>query len=421
MAFRFLHLADLHLATVFGGRPETKARLRDATLEAWDAALELAIGEELHAILIAGDAFDDPDLDRRVELHFRRGIQRCAEAGIHVLYCCGNHDPGGAAFRAAKLDLAGEADWQQRVHLFAKATPKAVTITDAEGDDVGIVVGVGHSKVGVDVDLVAKLGAQDTELPVVGLVHTQVTGARSSEDHAVYAPSTRESFLQAGFDYWALGHVHRRQQVFEDLPVWYAGNLQGRSPKPSEGGPKGGLVVELEAGVPVEPRFVAFAPVTWERATIDGLEAAATTAALIEILQQRVETIASGAEGEVCVRLIPTGPCPMSYALLNETERKELEQELTETTSAIEVQLRPDGLHKPRDLDEIRATPSVVAQTLQLIEEFRSGTRDVSDLPIEHLAMEESGIDADSRRDYLMDLLEGLEETYLNRALKVDA
>ena len=96
-------------------------------------------------------------------------------------------------------------------------------------------------------------------------------------------------------------------------------------------------------------------------------------------------------------------------------------QELTETTSAIEVQLRPDGLHKPRDLDEIRATPSVVAQTLQLIEEFRSGTRDVSDLPIEHLAMEESGIDADSRRDYLMDLLEGLEETYLNRALKVDA
>jgi DNA repair exonuclease SbcCD nuclease subunit len=31
MGFRFLHLADLHLETRFGGGPDTRKRLRQAT------------------------------------------------------------------------------------------------------------------------------------------------------------------------------------------------------------------------------------------------------------------------------------------------------------------------------------------------------------------------------------------------------
>ena len=103
MAFRFLHLADLHLDTAFGGRVATRERLSHATLEAWEAALAHALDEGAHAILIAGDAYDDAALDRRVELRFREGIKRVAEQGVQVLYCCGNHDPGGQGHRAARL------------------------------------------------------------------------------------------------------------------------------------------------------------------------------------------------------------------------------------------------------------------------------------------------------------------------------
>ena len=95
MTFRFLHLADLHLETRFGGRPEARARLRRATLEAFRSAVDLALQRELHAFLIAGDAFDEELLSHRTELAFCAQVQRLAEAGVHVLYACGNHDPGG--------------------------------------------------------------------------------------------------------------------------------------------------------------------------------------------------------------------------------------------------------------------------------------------------------------------------------------
>ena len=74
MPFRFLHLADLHLETRFGGAEATRDRLRVAILEAFDAAVDLALERELDAVLIAGDAFDDPLLSRRTELAFVRGV-----------------------------------------------------------------------------------------------------------------------------------------------------------------------------------------------------------------------------------------------------------------------------------------------------------------------------------------------------------
>ncbi len=39
MGLRFLHISDCHLETSFGGRPETRERLRGATREAFERAL----------------------------------------------------------------------------------------------------------------------------------------------------------------------------------------------------------------------------------------------------------------------------------------------------------------------------------------------------------------------------------------------
>ena len=56
---RFLHVADVHLDTSFSGRSEAvRRRLRDASREAFRRAVDLAIREDVHAFLIAGDLFD---------------------------------------------------------------------------------------------------------------------------------------------------------------------------------------------------------------------------------------------------------------------------------------------------------------------------------------------------------------------------
>jgi len=78
--FRFLHLADLHLETSFGGRAATRERLRRAALEAFENAVDYAIDHQLHAVLAAGDLYDDPVLSLQTEFAIQRQVQRLDEA-----------------------------------------------------------------------------------------------------------------------------------------------------------------------------------------------------------------------------------------------------------------------------------------------------------------------------------------------------
>ena len=81
MSFRFLHLADVHLETCFGGKQRTRERLREATLKAFDRALEFAREEKLHAVLVAGDLFDDAILSPRVQWRIVDQVRSLASSG----------------------------------------------------------------------------------------------------------------------------------------------------------------------------------------------------------------------------------------------------------------------------------------------------------------------------------------------------
>jgi len=68
-----------------------------------------------------------------------------------------------------------------------------------------------------------------------------------------YSPCSLDDLRGIGLDYWALGHVHARMVLSgrsgSDEPwVVYPGNLQARSPKPSERGMKGAVVAHVHAG-----------------------------------------------------------------------------------------------------------------------------------------------------------------------------
>ena len=73
-----------------------------------------------------------------------------------------------------------------------------------------------------------------------------------ASQHAAYSPCTVDDLAGTGHHYWALGHVHKRQILREHGPcIAYPGNLQGRSFKPSEHGPRGRcLSRSLEHGSP---------------------------------------------------------------------------------------------------------------------------------------------------------------------------
>src|SRR5260370_709745 len=75
--FGFVHAADLHLDTPFAmiGRvaPEIAARLRDASLEAFDALVRMAIEREAAFVIFAGDIYDCASRGVPAQFRFLRG------------------------------------------------------------------------------------------------------------------------------------------------------------------------------------------------------------------------------------------------------------------------------------------------------------------------------------------------------------
>lgn len=413
MPFRFLHLADLHLETRFGGREATRSRLRMAAHEAFETAVDLALERELDAVLIAGDTFDDPLLSRRTELAFIRGLRRLAEGGVKTVIACGNHDPGGGGKRMRSLGLDGEDDWRKQIYLLTTARPKVLRLTDRAGVEIAVVVGAGHSTDQEQRNLAENFTPIAAEVPVVGILHTQVHDARGSAEHAPYAPCTRADLAHLGYDYFALGHVHKRQRPFEDVPAWYSGNLQGRNSR--ERGEKGGLMVELYPGEPARPEFVSLAPVIWDRVRVEDLGACVSAQDLLEHLTRVVdERVTAAAPSEVIVVLELVGTSRAASAVRGLEDRRAFEEDLADAVGALEVQVRADRLRPLRDMAALRAMPSVVSQALDLLDVARNDPQVLAQLAPEQLA----GIQEMEPTEYMEGLLDGLEEELLDRTLE---
>lgn len=395
---RILHLADCHLDTPFYGRDEVmRRRLRDACREAFQAGVELAVERRAHAVLIAGDLFDDDRLSFPTERLLLDCCRRLDEAGIPLFYAPGNHDPGRANYRARSID------WPPNVHMFASSNPETVDIRDPDGQAVARLTGAGHMTPAESQNMAADFPVAEGELPHIGLLHTQVTGARSTDRHERYAPCTEDDLRNAGYDYWALGHIHLRQRVCEEAPAWYAGNTQGRNPR--ETGSKGALWVEVEKGMPAAPEFVPLAPVVWHAeevacpAEAEGL--GPLTLQLVTTVRERM-AIDDGREHFVRVDL--TGQSPLAAELAQPENLSTLTEELQEALGAGWLEVRPADVTRPVDLEEYRDGRTVLGTALELIDKAAS-----DDELIEELCPEELAGNPDDATAYLRELLDGLD------------
>lgn len=410
---RFLHVADAHLDTSFSGRSETaRRRLRDASREAFRAAVDLAIREDVHAFLVAGDLFDSERLSFSTERFLLDQAHRLADQGITLVYATGNHDPGSPETGPRRLP------WPPNVRVAADHTPQRIAIHDREGRTVGFVTAVGHATSREKDDLSRGLPRPLGELPEVALLHTQVHTSLGAEAHHAYAPSELGFLTRAGYDYWALGHVHVRQMLSEDPPVVYAGSLQGRTH--TDTGPRGALLVDLADRAAPVVSFRALAPVRWETLRVGELHAADS----LDRLERRVEkawrearTDDPGAAGsEWMVRVILHGPTPLWRDLRTEENRELLARELGEILGALEVVVWSDGVHPVVDVEEHRTRQDVLGETLRLLEEVRGDHVVLDELTAAELAGAPSD-DPHALGRYVRRLLEDVDGEVVARLL----
>ncbi len=115
----------------------------------------------------------------------------------------------------------------------------------------------GHDSDHVSENLALRFPSSDGSVPHVGVLHAHVVDTKLSSQHKKYAPCTVADLASKEYSYWALGHIHLRQQVSDAVQALYPGNIQGRTPR--ESGAKGGVVVSVDANGVATTDFTKFA------------------------------------------------------------------------------------------------------------------------------------------------------------------
>src|SRR5439155_17203618 len=290
-SLRFIHTADLHLDSPFRGLAETLPALRDtlqsATLGALDRVVDHTINSKADFLIIAGDLYDSKDRSLRALVSFRKQMERLAERHIPVFIVHGNHDP-----------LNG---WGSGFQL----PPNVVTFgghTDTEpfirrGREVAHITGVSYTRERVTDNLSLSFKVPDAAAYSIAVLHANV-GHQSG--HADYAPATVGDLAAAGFNYWALGHVHTRSVLAaEPAMIVYPGNTQGRNAR--ETGARGCFQVDVDMQGRAHLEFVDTSVARWAHldvsiANMSGMEQ------LVDTITAKAREEASAFEGPTVVR-----------------------------------------------------------------------------------------------------------------------
>jgi len=277
---KFIHVADLHLDSPFKGittvSKELGKKLKESTFTAFHRVIEKAINEQVDFVIIAGDIFDLEDRSIRAQVRFKNELNRLIDANIGVFICFGNHD--------FVSNRKSDFHFNEQVVIFGPRPEQKKFHTQA-GVDVYL-YGFSYDTRHVVDRKIEQYEKGKEEGFHIGILHGQL---ESNKEHDTYAPFTIQELVDKEMDYWALGHIHKRQVLHMEPPIIYPGNIQGRHK--NEQGAKGAYLVELHSKE-VKLDFFETSDIIWETMEIDGSNCA-TIEQLMDCISQQKEKIRS--------------------------------------------------------------------------------------------------------------------------------
>lgn len=383
-SFRFIHAADIHIDSplrgleLFDGAPVE--RLRNATREAFENLVSLAIDEQVDFVIIAGDLFDGPWRDMNTGIWTARQFRRLEAAGIPACLLRGNHD--------AESRVRKGITWPPNVHQFGVETPESISGKDLGLDDSIRVAlhGQGFATADVQEDLAAGYPEAEPGCFNIGVLHTSLTG---SPAHDRYAATSVDVLRTRGYDYWALGHIHQRSDPPEcDSPyVAFSGNTQGRHVR--ETGAKGCLIVSVESGHLESVDFRATDTVRWHRTTVE-LAKDDGTGELNQKVRDALQTCLDDSDGRfAAVRLEISGACSAHNELSQSTRRTEILSNIrmlaAEWDDEVWIEKIKLNTSTPLDVDQLRRGQDLLGELLRDVDELATDQETLQSLIHEEL------------------------------------
>jgi len=271
---KILHFADLHIGVENYGRvdPETglSTRLLDF-LYSFDELVDYAIENSVDLVLFCGDAYKSRDPSQTQQREFAKRVAKLSRADIPVFLLVGNHDTPHVIGRATALEIFHTLDVP---NVYIGDTLKTYVV-DTKAGPLQI-VGVpwirrstflardetrGLSPNQINEEIQEKLSQAiltmaerlDPSIPAVFSGHVTVSestvGSEQSmmlgRDHVLL----NSNVALPAFDYVALGHIHKHQELGKNPPVVYSGSIQ-RVDFGEERDDKGFCIIDIDPTKP---------------------------------------------------------------------------------------------------------------------------------------------------------------------------
>lgn len=244
---KFIHIADIHLGAVPDSNMPWGAQREKEIWSSFQDIVKICNEEKADLLLIAGDMFHRQPLVRELkEVNYILSRLETAKAVIMA----GNHDYIGA--RSYYQDFA----WDEKVHFFLQDS-----LERKEYAELGVeVYGLSFRTKDITEPLydAVKLAKNDK---------VQILLAHGGDERNI--PMNRKKLSELGFDYIALGHIHKPEFITEKIA--YCGSLEPLDK--NELGERGYILGEINRGpegkVQLEAHFVPHSLRQYKRCTLN--------------------------------------------------------------------------------------------------------------------------------------------------------
>lgn len=207
---KFAHVADMHFDTAFTSL-ENKKELRDLRRleqrEVFKKMIEEIKQREIPYLFISGDLYEHKYIRQTTIEYINDLFKEIPQTKIFI--SPGNHDPYLANSFYAKFN------WAENVHIFNGRADK-IELEEAD------IYGIGFSdfyEPPLGIENTQNLNSDKINIAVV---HGTVDG--SDKAQMVYNPMSSKKLIEAGFDYVACGHIHKRSSD-EKNKIVYPGSM----------------------------------------------------------------------------------------------------------------------------------------------------------------------------------------------------
>ncbi len=253
---KFIHTADLHLDSPFLGLKNHSLpddlweKIHQSTFDSFQKIIDEAINDQVDFVLLVGDLFDCEERSVAADAFLMAQLNRLKDHEIDAFISFGNHD-----YSTADPSSFGYPD---NTYVFSNQVETKKYRLD--NGQVVAISGFSFDKQWITDPMIQDYPQAFSDATWnIGMLHGSLSTLNSPE--ANYAPFTLNQLEEKGYDYWALGHIHKRQALNKQGTINYSGNTQGRHI--NETGEKGFLLVESD-GSQLTSRFQSTAPIIWD-------------------------------------------------------------------------------------------------------------------------------------------------------------